>query len=304
MGKQVVGILVFVDDVMSAGSAEDIERCIRNLNVMEKRKKFTYGLTKTKYMVVNSGREEKKKIMETVKLGIVDECEEYEYLGFWINQNGNCALQIAKKAKKIKAETVALKSLASYHNVGPSYINVRLHLYENCLLPSLLYNLEGWNKVSKTEVKKLESIQHKVLCSLLEIPKSTPQLGLLNELGIWTVEERLKYRKIMLYHNLIHSDDRRLSERVVMEQEENEEADTFFATVREMTYSLNIDINTIKTISKPELKNLVKKEIYKGMAKKIQQTRKMKKLRFIKTASTFKKRNTFRRCLDRRLSRQ
>ena len=41
LGQQVVGILVFVDDVMSAGSAEDIERCIRNLNVMEKQKKFT-----------------------------------------------------------------------------------------------------------------------------------------------------------------------------------------------------------------------------------------------------------------------
>ena len=36
---------------------------------------------------------EKQNIMETVELGIVEECE-YEYLGFRINQNGNCTLQI------------------------------------------------------------------------------------------------------------------------------------------------------------------------------------------------------------------
>ena len=59
--------------------------------------------------------------MEAVKLGMVEECEEYEYLGFWVNKNGNCLLQVEKKTKKIKGEMVALKSLASYHNVGPKY---------------------------------------------------------------------------------------------------------------------------------------------------------------------------------------
>ena len=289
IGKQVIGILVFVDDVMSAGTAEDIERCIRNLNVMEKKKKFTYGLKKTKYMVVNSGREDKQKIMEAVKLGIVGECNEYEYLGFWVNQDGNCMLQITKKAQKIKGEVMALKSLASYHNVGPSYVNVRLELYENCIRPSLLYNLEGWNKVSKSEVKKLESIQHNTLCSLLEIPKSTPQIGLLNELGIWTIEERLKYRKIMLYHNLIHSDNRRLCKRVVIDQEEIDDTDTFYATVREMTHSLNIDIDNIKNMSKTELKSSVKKEVVRRMTNKLRQTKKTKKLRFMKTSNLFEK---------------
>ncbi len=181
LGDQVIGILVFVDDVMSAGSAEDIERCIRNMNQMEKLKKFTYGLKKTKYMVINSGREEKQKIVEAVKAGIVDECSEYEYLGFWINQDGNCMLQIEKKSKKVKGQVLALKSLASFYDVGSTYTNVRLHLYENCILHSLLFNLEGWNKQSKSEIKKLESTQHKTLCSLLEIPKSTPQIGLLWE---------------------------------------------------------------------------------------------------------------------------
>ena len=293
LGNQVIGILVFVDDVMSAGTAADVERCIRNLHEMEKQKKFTYGLKKTKYMVINSGREEKQKIVEAVKAGVVGECDEYEYLGFWVNQDGNCLLQIEKKSKKVKGQVLALKSLASYHNVGPAYINVRLQLYENCILQSLLYNLEGWNKQSKKEIKKLESCQHKILCSLLGIPKSTPQLGLLNELGIWSVEERLKYRKIMLYHNIVNSDDRRLCKRVIEEQTESEEVDTFYDTVRANANSLGININSVKDMLKSELKMLVKREIDKVMVKKIRKMKKTSKLRFIVPPTSFQRKGYF-----------
>ena len=135
LGNEVVGILIFVDDVMSAGTAEVARKCIRNLREMEKLKKFTFGLKKTNYMVIETGKEPKESIEEDVKEGRVSECFEYEYLGFWVNQDGNCMLQIERKAKKIKGEIAAIKSLASYRNVGPTYLNVRLMLYECCILP-------------------------------------------------------------------------------------------------------------------------------------------------------------------------
>ena len=43
IGDQIVGILVFVNDVMSAGTAEDARKIIRNFRAMEKLKKFMYG---------------------------------------------------------------------------------------------------------------------------------------------------------------------------------------------------------------------------------------------------------------------
>ena len=48
VGEQIVGILIFVDDVMSAGTADDIRKAIRNFSDMEQLKKFTYGLKKNK----------------------------------------------------------------------------------------------------------------------------------------------------------------------------------------------------------------------------------------------------------------
>ena len=134
LGNEIVGILIFVDDVMSAGTAETARKCIRNLREMEKLKKFTFGLKKTNYLIIETGKEPNDVIEEEVKEGKVPECSEYEYLGFWVNKEGNCALQIQRKAKKIKGEIAAIKSLASYHNVGPTYLNVRLMPYKCCTL--------------------------------------------------------------------------------------------------------------------------------------------------------------------------
>ena len=46
LGKEHIAILIFVDDVMSAGNAEDIRKSIRNCRVMEQQKKVTYRVKK------------------------------------------------------------------------------------------------------------------------------------------------------------------------------------------------------------------------------------------------------------------
>ena len=71
VGSEVVAIVIFVDDVMSAGSADDGRKAIRNCRELEDLKKVTYGLKKTKYMVTKTGREEEELINEEVGLGVV-----------------------------------------------------------------------------------------------------------------------------------------------------------------------------------------------------------------------------------------
>ena len=294
IGNERIGILVFVDDVMSAGSAEDARRCIRSLGEMERKKKFTFGLKKTNYMVVDTGREAAEEIDEEVRSGKVPETDEYKYVGLWINKEGNCRLHIVKKGKKIKGETAALKSIANYYTVGETYVNVRLQLYESCIVPSMLYNLEGWNKQTKSEVKSLEQIQAATLCTLLQLPKSTPYIGLLNEIGMWRVEERLMYRKIMLYHNIHNSPDTRLAKRIITEQIENEDEDTFYAEVQRMGNELKIEMDTVRLLSKSQLKTLVKKRIDERMQLIVSESTKMRKMRFVK-AGTFSRKKYIQR---------
>ena len=282
VGEEIVGILVFVDDVMSAGTAEEIRKAIRNFAEMEKVKKFTYGLKKTKYMVMKTGREKEEIIAEGVREGMVSQTDEYRYVGLLLSKEGNLLLHLDDKKKKMKGQVVAMKSLACYFNLGPLFVSVRIELFDMCIIPSMLYNLEGWNELSKEELKKLESIQHSALCILLHLPKTTSYLGLLNELGMWKMEERLMYRKIMLYHNIMNSSEDRLVKRVVAEQEREGEEGTWFASVCKCLRQLKMDTDMVKTSSKSEVKKTVKKKIAERMTTIMTESKdKFTKMRFL-----------------------
>ena len=112
-------------------------------------------------------------------------------------------LNIQKKGNNMTGHIGSLiKSTASYTNVGDAFLQVRLEMYEDCIVPSLLHGMEAWNKMTKTEIKGLEKLQAKALCQLLNLPITTPYLALLSEVGIMRMEERMTYRKSMLLHNI------------------------------------------------------------------------------------------------------
>ena len=55
-GKINIGMPVFMDDKATAGKAEHIRKGIKNWARMEREKKISFGLKKTKYMIVKTGR--------------------------------------------------------------------------------------------------------------------------------------------------------------------------------------------------------------------------------------------------------
>ena len=282
VGKQIVGILVFMDDVMSAGTAEEIRKAIRNFAEMEKLKKFTFGLKKTKFMIMKTGKGKDEIIMERVKSGVVGQTDEYKYVGVLLSEEGNLLKHLEDKKKKMKGQVVAMKSLASYHNLGPLFVTVRLQLYEACIIQSMLYNIEGWTNLTREELQKLESIQLNALCTLLHLPKTTPYHALLNELGMWRMEERIMYRKIMLYRNILNSADDRLIKHMVAEQERNEEEGTWFDGVNKYLQLLNMNKEMVREMSKSTLKKLVKKQIVERMNKLMKDSKgRYKKMRFL-----------------------
>ena len=292
LGKEYIAILIFVDDVMSAGGPEDARKAIRNFKEMEDLKKYTYGPKKTKYMVLNTGKEKEEAIEEDVSLGRITKTNEYKYVGFHLNESGNCLHHIEQKTSKIPGQINAIKSIANFNTVGERFLAVRLQLYESCVLPSMLYGLETWHQHMKSEIRNLEKMQAKALHLLLGMPHSTPYVGLLSELGIWRMEEMLDYRRIMLLQNLLQSDDRRLCKRVIINQREDEEEGTFYQTTKEKMDIYKIEATQIENMSKNQLKKIIKTEINKKMAGVVNEaSKRMKKMRFTKPETEFKRKD-------------
>ena len=85
-GKITNRMPVFMDDIATAGKAEHIRKGIKNCARMEKEKKIRFGLKKTKYMIVKTGREEE--INETVRAGRIQRTDKCKYLGMTISTDG------------------------------------------------------------------------------------------------------------------------------------------------------------------------------------------------------------------------
>lgn len=118
----------------------------------------------------------------------------------------------------------------------------------------MLYLVEAWSSITKTEMDMLERLQGKVLCSLLEVPKTTPYWGLLNETGIWSVKWRLAYRKLMLYQNIMQSNDGRLAKEII-EQQRGEKG-SFYEEAENLAKELNVV--DICNATKGEIKTRIK----------------------------------------------
>ena len=53
---------------------------------------------------------------------------------------------------------------------------------------------------------------------IMDLPHSTPYEAILLEFGMPTMKSRVEYRKLMLYHNIVNSDERRIMKKVIEEQ--------------------------------------------------------------------------------------
>ena len=105
-------------------------------------------------MEINTGREKEEEINEEVGEGVVKKVPEYKYLGLWINEKGNCMLSIERNMEKLQGKINLIINVASQYIIGTS--KVRVKMYESCIVPSLLSNLEGWYRLLTREIQKLE----------------------------------------------------------------------------------------------------------------------------------------------------
>ena len=73
--------------------------------------------------------------------------------------------------------------------------------------------------LSAQENQRIESILGKVLRRVLNLPISTPYWGMLVETGIWLTQWLIKYKRMLLYHELKYTEKERLAKKMMEEQE-------------------------------------------------------------------------------------
>ena len=271
----------FVDDVESAGSARVVNNTIHNCKIMEERKKMKFNNTngKTEYIIVDPTKNPET-ITSEVKNGKVLRAKEHKYVGHWMDERGTYMINIEKNKTKVSTMIASVAAIGSM-KMGTMAAEVRLNLVNVIVMKSLLYNIETIPQLAPKEIKELEKVQHHILTKLLNIPKSTPYCGILLETGMWTMDARIDYSKLMLYHNIKNSDDQRIIKQIVEVQEEEVRETTWISDIRRilLKYEVENDVKCLKSTWKKKVKEKIHEKVEKDVQEKC---RNMKKVRVIK----------------------
>ena len=127
--------------------------------------------------------------------------------------------------------------LASEENLGKYSTEARMIMYERTAVPAITYNLEVWTRLRESDWKRLEKIQSEALKNLLQLPKSTPYLGMLKEVSVWPMRDRINYHRMMLLQDIVQSDKERLGKKIVESQKKDKEEESWYSETEEVCQS-------------------------------------------------------------------
>ena len=277
---------IYVDDIEQAGShINTIEGTARNCGTMEDVRKYTFNneVDKTAFMIINPKKSSQniQELENQVKRGKIKRTHEYKFVGEWYNEKGNHDKSIKTRGDKAIGTVAQIKFYGDPYKVGNMAFQVRIQIFQSTVIPTIYHDIEAWSKISKKDIEKLDKIQKTVLTSILELPSSTPYMGILSELGIWPVEQLADYKRIMLLNQILNSKDSRFLKEIIEEQIRDTFTGCWYEQTKEICEKYNIGLQLIKGLSKRKLKNIMKSRINKRLDHYIKEEAKTKtKLRF------------------------
>ena len=203
-------------------------------------------------------------------------------MGNWIDTRGTAERQIEEIERKAEGMIRELKRMTKDCELGRCTTEARAILYEKTVVPSITFNMEMWTKLREVDVKRIERVQAKSLRAMFNLPVSTPYWGLLGELGIWPLEAKVHYHRLMFMHNVLNSDGERLGRKIIKGQMEIA-GENWTTETRKIAEMYGMDKVNAERTSKGEWKRKLKEEIQKRVEKRWQEKVKtMTKLRHLK----------------------
>ena len=120
-------------------------------------------------------------------------------------------------------------------------------------------------------MNEIEKIQGTPLKRIFNLPKSTSYIGLIMEIGTWPANQRIQYSTMMLYHNIMNSDHKRVARKILAEQTKSNHKNTMISKVKHIPQEIATKIKNVENMSKPKWKKQVKGKIGKSIEERTKQ---------------------------------
>ena len=277
---------IFVDDKLGIGEPETIQEMCWKMNTLEVTKKYTYNTKKgkTEWMMIKNNRKSSNEIeldLE-VKNGKIGRTKQYKYHGDMYDDTGRNLSKIKHKESKLGLMVNDIKTEACEKKIGRAALNVRLMLMEVVITPTVLCSTETWHEITKLEKQQINKMHHRILTETLNLPRTTPYMGIISELNILPFMDNVWFKKFMWYHQLLNSEDERAAKKVLLEQ--MKENDNWYTELKEYAdaYGICIEKEMVENVTYERYKNLVRQCIESKVVTQLKEEKETKtKMRWI-----------------------
>ena len=262
-----IGALEYVDDMVSAGTANTSNNTVQACAMLEEKKKVSINTDAGKSAVMKINKKKyNDSITKQVNKGEFKEVIEYKLTGVWIDEKAKYMKNIIENRKRIGYLNNNTKAFANEYNMGNLATLARIQMLEIAIIPAVLHGSEAFPSFTTEEEKELEKLQGTILRGIMEVPPSTPYYPLLYELGLPTMISRVHYRKLMLYHSITNSGERRIARNVLNAQRDMDREGTWLGGVKKIMAEYGIDDTT-----NDDLKSRWKKKVKEKLRNKVEE---------------------------------
>ena len=148
-------MMLFADDiVICEETREEVEWRLESWRYALERRGMKVSRSKTEYLCINGGNDDKTVKMEDTK---VPRVKEFKYLGSTVQERGSCEREVKKKVQTGWNGWRRVSGVICHRRLP-----VKGKVYSSVVRPAMVYGLETV-AVTKKQVKKMEVAEMKIL---------------------------------------------------------------------------------------------------------------------------------------------
>ena len=218
--------LIFQDDISKLNdNLEQARKDCQKIDRTLESKLLSLNYDKSKYLIIGSTKFRNKTLKELEKnpmemgSATISHSSAEKYLGDIISEKGckdSIKQTIQERIRKLTSRCDDLIQIAEAPIMGGLRKgNVAFNLFEAQIIPALLHNCESWIEIDHKHIELLQKFQERFIRRVLRLPDSTPKAIMEHDTGMWPMEWRIKYKKLLFVDKIMKKDSTNITRKIL-----------------------------------------------------------------------------------------
>jgi hypothetical protein len=270
--------LEMVDDVITASKCGSTSIALNSaVNTFMEQKKLELSNDKCSKIHIGSKISSEHCPAHKVHGNKMKDSNKEKYLGDFVTDKGNSKATIEDRKTRGYAVLSRISALLRDIPLGRKRIRVGIELRNAWFINGCFFNSEVWTGYSPSDLKDLETIDHKIMKVITGAQAKVPTEMLYLETGQLEISHIMTVRRLMYLHNILSRHKSELIHKTFKAMKQKPVKDDWIHLVTKDLMKIDMTLENeedIKNVSKNQFKTIVKERVRKYAFEELENTKK------------------------------